>query len=75
MDKKYNIKRSEVRQGQSDVSTESCLEDTVKNLQTGCNSFDNSKCEADKILKVALLQIEVGNKVTSYTFSDIRQRF
>ncbi|XP_076237488.1 uncharacterized protein LOC143181129 [Calliopsis andreniformis] len=65
IDRKYNIKRNEVTRGQSNVSTESSIEETPRHPQTGSKPPDNNRSEVDKMLKISQFETEAGYKAVS----------
>ena len=60
MDRKYNIKRNEVKRGQSNVSTESSLDGSSKDHRPASG---HGKPEVDQGLKVAEVDDQTKSKV------------
>ncbi|XP_076684529.1 uncharacterized protein LOC143377299 [Andrena cerasifolii] len=64
MDRKYNIKRNEVKRGQSNVSTESSLDGSSKDHRPASRASSHGKPEVDQGLKVAEADDQTKSKVS-----------
>ncbi|XP_076167817.1 uncharacterized protein LOC143146940 [Ptiloglossa arizonensis] len=72
MDRKYNIKCNEGKRGQSNVSTESSIDDTPRNQRAGFKAASNNKPDTAQGFTAIDAEDEVGSKIPPKSTIQVR---